>query len=113
MALWQNTGADAVEMESHIIRSLCQESHIPSATVRVISDGAREDLPVDFNRLFTPAGRLHAGKLFLALLKTPRGLAGLLHLRRQTRTAARLLADTLHRVVLTNPGNESSESHAR
>src|ERR1035441_5776643 len=42
-ALWQSTGADAVEMESSVIRNICREQKIPSANRQSISDGTSTD----------------------------------------------------------------------
>jgi nucleoside phosphorylase len=58
-ALWKSTGADAVEMESSVIRTICREFGIPSVTIRVISDDARLDLPLDFNELMTSEDRIN------------------------------------------------------
>src|SRR5207237_6453396 len=73
-ALWKATGADAVEMESQIIRAICRAHQIPSATIRVISDAAHEDLPLDFNLLMTAEQNLNYGRLRLALQGSTRGM---------------------------------------
>jgi hypothetical protein len=69
--LWRETGADAVEMESSVIRTICREFKIPSATVRVISDDARQDLPLDFNALMTSDDRINYLKLMWAVFSHP------------------------------------------
>jgi adenosylhomocysteine nucleosidase len=94
-ALWRETGADAVEMESSVIRALCRESKVPSATVRVILDDARQDLPLDFNALMTPDDRIHYRKLAWAVMGRPGSIAALMRFRRQTLEAARKLGGVL------------------
>ena len=98
-ALRRATGADAVEMESAFIHKLCRERGIPCATVRVISDTAGEDMPLDFNQLITPEMNMHFGKLALAIGKSPGKFGSLLRLQRQTAAAARALADALARLT--------------
>ena len=93
--LRMQTGRDAVEMESAAIRRICQERAIPSATVRVISDAADEDLPLDFNRLMTGDHELDFAKLFRALLLAPWKIPALIGLQKKTRRAAENLSRTL------------------
>ena len=93
------TGADVVEMESAAIHAVCRERGIPCATVRVISDTAGEDLPLDFNALAKPDKNLDFGKLFLAIAKSPGKIGALMALQRKTSFAARELAAILERVV--------------
>ncbi len=97
--LWRGTGADAIEMESSVIRTLCREQGIPSATLRVISDAAQENLPVDFNALMTSNQRISVFKLAFSLLKSPRAVPGLLELQRNTRLAARRLGAAVSSLV--------------
>ncbi len=98
--LWQLTGADAVEMESSVIRELCREHKIPSATVRVISDAACEDLPLDFNTLMTANYKINFVKLAWQLARQPGKVPELLRFQKQTVFAAKRLAETLQRSLL-------------
>ena len=94
------TGADVIEMESDVIRRVCREKGIASATIRVILDTCSEDLPLDFNRLMTQDQKLDAGKLALALIKSPTKIPAVLGLQKQSKAAARQLGETLANVLL-------------
>lgn len=97
--LWRGMGADAVEMESESIREFCREHQIPAATLRVISDTALEDLPLDFNTLLSPAQKIHYGKLTWALVRAPFKLAELLAFQQKTVDAAKSLGEFLTKVI--------------
>ncbi len=94
-----DTGADAVEMESAAIHAVCAEHNLPCVTVRVISDTAHEDLPLDFNALARPDKSLDFGRLFLAIARAPGKIGALLELRGKTRLAARRLAASLEQII--------------
>jgi len=93
------TSADAAEMESEAIHDVCRERGISCATVRVISDTANEDLPLDFNQLFKSDMSLDYGKLAWAIAKSPGKIGALLKLQKRIRFAAEQLADILGKII--------------
>ena len=94
-----STGADAVEMESRVISEICRAKGIECVTLRVISDTAREDLPLDFNALTTPELELNAGRLAVAILKAPHKIPALMRLGTNSARAARQLARVLSALI--------------
>jgi adenosylhomocysteine nucleosidase len=93
------TGADAVEMESAAIHAICRERGIPCASVRVISDTASEDLPLDFNQLTKPDRNLDFSKLAWTIARSPGKIGALLRLQKKTRFAAEKLASVLGKII--------------
>lgn len=98
-AVRQQTGADAVEMESGVIERICRERGLAHATVRVILDAAEEDLPLDFNALMNAKQELVPGKLAMALIKRPWKVLALLRLQKRSAAAALALGRVLVRVI--------------
>jgi adenosylhomocysteine nucleosidase len=94
-ALWQATGADAVDMESQVICAVCREQQIPCAIVRIILDTADTNLPLDFNKYLTADQQVDVPKLTRAVLLSPRKVRALLHLQQQGKAAAEKLGHVL------------------
>ena len=93
------THADAAEMESGAVQSVCALRGIPCVTVRVISDTANEDLPLDFNQFLTDDKKMDMAKLMLAVAKAPWKMGALMELQKNTKLAAQRLADVLVKVI--------------
>ena len=100
-ALFASSGADAVEMESGPIRDLCRQRGLPCAIIRVISDTAHEDLPLDFNQFLDSGDKLVLTRILGTLAAAPGRIPALLRFQRQTRLAAQRLADVLAHIVRT------------
>lgn len=97
--LRERTGAEAVEMESWAILAVCAERGIRGGTVRVVSDEADEDLPLDFNKTMTRSGGVHFGRLLLEIARHPRVIPELMRLQKNTKSAAHSLAGVLDAII--------------
>lgn len=90
------TGASVVEMESAAVARKAKEWDVPFGCVRVVSDVAGEDLPLDFNRYRDANGRFERARIALAALGRPfTVLPGLVRLDRDCRRAAERLGEFL------------------
>ena len=98
-ALFAQTKCDVVEMESGIIRQICVEQGIPSATFRVISDAAGENLPLNFNEMMTPDMAMDFGKLAWALVKSPGKIPELMRFGNRVKSSAQKLGEALSKAV--------------
>ena len=94
--LRRTTGAAVVEMESAAVAQKAREWNVPFGCVRVVSDIAGEDLPLDFNRYRGADGRFERTRIALAALGRPfTVLPGLIRLDRHCRMAAERLGEFL------------------
>lgn len=71
-ALFAQTGASAVDMETAVIAELCSQHGLPMLSLRGISDPASEPLPVSFLTWFDPVKQKpRVGALLLELARHP------------------------------------------
>ena len=91
-----STQAAVVEMESAAVARKAREWEMPFGCVRVVSDVADENLPLDFNRYRDADGRFSRTRIALAAMGHPfTVLPGLLRLDRNCRLAAERLGEFL------------------
>ncbi|MGB6685642.1 MAG: hypothetical protein WBH24_18465 [Candidatus Acidiferrum sp.] len=102
-----------VEMESTHILAAATQKLVPCVAVRAISDAADEDLPVDFARILDSHGHLKMGGLLKEVGLSPYRIPMLIQFGRQSRAAAKSLANFLDRYVSTISRNWSKVPHPR
>lgn len=87
--------ADAVEMESYVILAEAARHGVPAVAIRAVSDTADFDIPYDFDQALNRRGQIGVMRVFSQVLLRPAGLPALLKLGRNSRIAARRLAEFL------------------
>ena len=76
-ALRSETGAAAVDMESHIAAAYAAEAGLPFAALRVISDPASRALPALARAAIKPNGDIDLSTILRGLVRNPRALRAL------------------------------------
>jgi adenosylhomocysteine nucleosidase len=93
-ALRERTGAAAVEMEAAAVEAKAREWGVPFRCVKVVSDVAAEDMPLDFNLFRDSEGRFSRARIALAGMARPFSvMPGLLRLDQNCRRAAERLGE--------------------
>jgi len=92
-ALFSETGAVALDLESGAVADAARFRRLPWAMVRAICDPAGRDLPEAALIGFDPyAGRVAPLRLFRSILRRPAQIAALMRLARDAGAAQRALA---------------------
>lgn len=91
----RQSGAAAVDMEAYAVAEEAARRGVPFYCVRVVSDRADTDFPVDFNRARRPDGTFSGWKLAAQAGLSPRRWKNLLALKRDAGLASRRLAEFL------------------
>jgi nucleoside phosphorylase len=94
---------EAVDMESAIVMSRFAFAGISVLALRVVSDAANEDLPLDFDRCLTPQGAIKPMSLVNQIVKRPDNLPNIVRFGRQSHQAGQTLAAFLERFVPAIP----------
>jgi adenosylhomocysteine nucleosidase len=92
---------DAVDMESAAVAQVCAENGVRFLAVRAVSDTVDTALSPELVRLLS-GGNVSVRRAGVALVRKPRLLGEFLRLARDTKLAARCLADALRPVVAAN-----------
>lgn len=98
-ALAEQTGAIAVDMETHAVASVCRERKTKFMAVRAISDDLSADLPAEVLSLVGETGAVRIGAVVGALWKRPGSYKDMWRLREHAMTASEHLANFLDGVV--------------
>ena len=112
-----STKADVVEMESfYVVKEGCARG-ARGVAIRAISDGADENLPIDFNCTMSSDNRVSIPRVLAEVAKRPGSLWPLIRFGKQSRSAAEALARFLeiyvNEVVQLVAGQDSLKVAAR
>jgi nucleoside phosphorylase len=85
-----------MDMESAAVAKMAEQARIPFCAIRVVSDTAEEDLPVDFNLFTDDKNNIQKSKIIYYLLLHPLKIVLFLNLMKKTKAAANHLSGFLY-----------------
>ena len=91
-ALFESSGADAVDMESHVAAAVARERGLPFAALRAISDRADRALPPAARAAMKPDGGIALGRVLRSVARNPAQIPLLMRTGRESEKAFRSLA---------------------
>lgn len=91
----RSSGAIALDMESGGAARASVEAGVPFISIRAISDGLDEDLPVDFNLLMRD-GKMRWGRFIVYFMTHPAKIKPLMRLGGNSRLARERLGDAIN-----------------
>jgi len=97
--LHEQTGALAVDMESHVAARVAVRKGLSFASLRVISDRAEDDLPPAALVGMRPDGGMALGAVLASLARAPRQLPALIRTGRQADQAFRSLETAFEAII--------------
>jgi adenosylhomocysteine nucleosidase len=95
VTLRESTGADAVDMESHLAARAAMEHGVPFAALRVISDAADHSLPPAALVAMKPDGSIALSRVLLSVLRQPSQVPALIRTGRESEKAFAVLEQCL------------------
>jgi len=105
-ALYQSSGAVAVDMESAVIGMVAQDAHIPFMVIRAIADDMDTSIPAYINRAMDSYGNIYPVRMLGLLLAHPASWLQLARLGRQfsaAKSTLSLVAETISIDALLPP----------
>jgi adenosylhomocysteine nucleosidase len=85
--MFEETGAHAADMESHIAAEVAQSRGLPFAGLRIIADAATSDLPACASVSLTPEGKVDLLAVLGSVLKRPGQMPQAMRMARESNAA--------------------------
>jgi adenosylhomocysteine nucleosidase len=79
-AIFEKTGALAIDMESHAIAQVAQHYALPFIAIRAIADPSTMDLPVAISRALNDVGEIEISKILFSLARNPKEIPHLIQI---------------------------------